>query len=214
VAFFTIDRFGRRKLFVFSGFGMSMCMTALAITNSFPTSNHAAQYASVFFVFFFNFFVPIGFLGCNYLYVTEVAPTRLRSKFCQYTYLDSSRSSFLTNDAVPMASFSTANHWLWNFAVLMITPVAINELGYQYYILYAVLGACIPIMVFFLFPETMGRSLDDMERLFKDHDSIAGVVKASLTPIDPEIARLAEVAARKEFDNKPYAESIQVEKRA
>jgi hypothetical protein len=80
VAFFTIDRFGRRKLFIFSGFGMSMCMTALAITNSFPTTNKAAQYASVFFVFFFNFFVPIGFLGCNYLYVTEVAPTRLRSK--------------------------------------------------------------------------------------------------------------------------------------
>lgn len=81
VAFFTIDRFGRRKLFIFSGFGMSMCMTALAITNSFPKSNKAAQIASVFFVFFFNFFVPIGFLGCNYLYVTEVAPTRLRSKF-------------------------------------------------------------------------------------------------------------------------------------
>lgn len=81
VAFFTIDRFGRRKLFIFSGFGMSMCMTALAITNSFPTENKSAQVASVFFVFFFNFFVPIGFLGCNYLYVTEVAPTRLRSKF-------------------------------------------------------------------------------------------------------------------------------------
>ena len=51
VAFFTIDRFGRRKLFIFSGFGMSACMTALAITNSFPTSNKPAQYASVFFVF-------------------------------------------------------------------------------------------------------------------------------------------------------------------
>lgn len=112
-----------------------------------------------------------------------------------------------------MTSFSTANHWLWNFAVLMITPVAIESIGYKYYILYAVLGACIPILVFFLYPETMGRSLDDMERLFRDHSSIAGVVKASLVPQDPELARLAEVAARKEYDNKEFDESIQIEKR-
>lgn len=92
VAFFTIDRFGRRKLFIVSGCGMSLCMVSLAITNSMPTSNKSAQIASVFFVFFFNFFVPIGFLGCNYLYVTEIAPARLR---------------------MPMTSFSTANHWLW-----------------------------------------------------------------------------------------------------
>lgn len=60
VAFFTIDRFGRRKLFMFSGFGMSMCMTALAITDSFPASNKSAQIGSVFFVFLFNFFVSTG----------------------------------------------------------------------------------------------------------------------------------------------------------
>lgn len=71
---------------------MSLCMSALAITNSMPLTDKPAQYASVFFVFFFNFFVPIGFLGCNYLYVTEIAPSRLR---------------------MPMTSFSTANHWLW-----------------------------------------------------------------------------------------------------
>jgi MFS family permease len=56
VAFFTVDRFGRRKLFMFSGVGMSLCMASLAITTSMPTSNHPAQVASVFFVFFFNFF--------------------------------------------------------------------------------------------------------------------------------------------------------------
>lgn len=112
-----------------------------------------------------------------------------------------------------MTSFSTANHWLWNFAVLMITPVAIESIGYQYYILYAVLGGCIPILVFFLYPETTGRSLDDMERLFRDHGSIAAVVKASLTPQNPEIARLAEVAARKEYDNKEFDDSVRVEKR-
>lgn len=58
----------------------------------------------------------------------------------------------------------------------------------------------------------MGRSLDDMERLFRDHDSVAGVVKASLTPQDPEIARLADIAARKEWDNKEFDKGMQIEK--
>lgn len=92
VAFFTIDRYGRRKLFMFSGVGMACCMMSLAVASSFPKTNYPAQIASALFVFLFNFFIPIGFLGANFLYCTEVAPTRLR---------------------VPMAGISTANHWLW-----------------------------------------------------------------------------------------------------
>jgi sugar porter (SP) family MFS transporter len=100
VAFFTIDRFGRRALFLFSGFGMSSCMLALAVSTSFPDTNTSAMASAAFFIFAFNFFVPIGFLGANFLYCTEVAPMRLR---------------------VPMASISTANHWLWNFVVVMVS---------------------------------------------------------------------------------------------
>jgi len=91
VAFFTIDRFGRRKLFMFSGMGMASCMLALAVASSYPKDNRPAQIGSALFVFLFNFFIPIGFLGANFLYCTEVAPTRLR---------------------VPMAGISTANHWV------------------------------------------------------------------------------------------------------
>jgi hypothetical protein len=71
---------------------MGSCMLALAIATSFPTTNKSASIASVFFVFMYNFFVPIGFLGANFLYCAEVAPVKLR---------------------VSMAAISTANHWLW-----------------------------------------------------------------------------------------------------
>ena len=71
--------------------------------------------------------------------------------------------------------------------MLMITPVAIDSLGYQYYILYAVLGGCIPILVFFLYPETMGRSLEQMDELFRDN-SIAGLVRASLKKPEADVA--------------------------
>lgn len=106
VAFFTIDRFGRRVCFMVSGGGMALCMVALAVATSFE-DNKAASIAAALFIYLFCFFVPIGFLGANFLYCAEVAPIRLR---------------------VAMASISTANHWLWNFVVAMITPVAINTM--------------------------------------------------------------------------------------
>ncbi|RYO78976.1 hypothetical protein DL764_010065 [Monosporascus ibericus] len=156
IAFFTIERFGRRFVFILSGVGMACCMVALAIATSFPRDNHAAQIAAGCFIYLYNTFVPIGFLGANFLYCTEVAPLRLR---------------------MAMSSISTANHWLWNFVVAMVTPVAINNIGYQYYIVFAVIAACIPVSVHFLFPETMGRNLEDIDLMFKDSPSVWATVK-------------------------------------
>jgi MFS family permease len=87
-----VDRFGRRALFIVSGVGMSASMVALAVATSFGSDNQAAMIAAGCFVYLYNTWVPIGFLGANFLYCTEVAPLRLR---------------------MAMASISTANHWLW-----------------------------------------------------------------------------------------------------
>lgn len=146
IAFFAIDRLGRRKIFMISGAGMSVCMMVLAITTSFG-DNHTASVVSAVFIFLFNSFYPVGFLGGNFLYCTEVAPMRLR---------------------VAMSAVSTANHWLWNFVVVMITPVALNTIGYQYYIMYAVISACIPFAVYFFYPETMNRNLEALNHVFRD----------------------------------------------
>ncbi|EMD85135.1 hypothetical protein COCC4DRAFT_28578 [Bipolaris maydis ATCC 48331] len=162
VAYFTIDRFGRRKLFMFSGCGMASCMMALAIASSFPKSNYSAQIASAFFIFLFNFFIPIGFSGANFLYCTEVAPTRLR---------------------IRMAGISTANHWLWNFVVNMVTPVAIETIGWRYYLVFLSVSASIVPIIYFLYPETMGRSLEELEMMFQESGSILSLVRESRKPI-------------------------------
>lgn len=92
LGFICIDRFGRRAVFMISGFGMTSCMVALAVSTSFPAENKTAQIVAACFIYLFNTFVPIGFLGANFLYATEVAPMKLR---------------------MAMSSISTANHWLW-----------------------------------------------------------------------------------------------------
>lgn len=154
VAFFTIDSLGRRAVFICSSIGMCLCMAAMAITNSFENSSKA-NIASAVFIFLFNSFYPIGFSGANFLYCTEVSPIQLRAA---------------------MSSISTANHWLWNFIVVMITPVALTTIGYQYYIMYTVISACIPISVYFFFPETMNRNLEALNHVFQDAPSAWQIV--------------------------------------
>lgn len=154
IAFIAIDRLGRRKIFMISGAGMSVCMIVLAITNSFG-KNHTSSIVSAVFIFLFNSFYPVGFLGGNFLYCTEVAPMRLR---------------------VAMSAISTANHWLWNFVVVMITPVALNTIGYRYYIVYAVISAFIPISVYLFYPETMNRNLEALNHVFRDAPSPWAIV--------------------------------------
>ncbi|KAK9350509.1 general substrate transporter [Lipomyces doorenjongii] len=157
VAFFVIDRFGRRAAYMVSGAGMSLCMLAMSVATSF-NGNHSANIVSACFVFLYLFFLPIGFLGANFLYTTEVAPGRLR---------------------VAMQSISTANHWLWMFVVTMITPVAIANIGYRYYIVYAAIGATIPPVVYFFYPETMNRNLEQLDLLFREAPSIMSIVSMS-----------------------------------
>lgn len=154
ISFFAIDRLGRRVVFMISGTGMACCMLALAVTNSFG-KQQTASIVSAVFIFLFNSFYPIGFLGGNFLYCTEVAPMRLR---------------------VAMSAVSTANHWLWNFVVVMITPVALDTIGYRYYIVYTVISACIPIVVFFFYPETMNRNLEALNHVFRDAPSAWQIV--------------------------------------
>lgn len=156
IAFFTIDRLGRRAVFMISGAGMCSCMVALAVATSFGAENYAAQIVAGVFIFLFNTFVPIGFLGANFLYCTEVAPLRLR---------------------MAMSSISTANHWLWNFLVVMITPVAIDTIGWKFYLVFACIGFCIPLSVYLFYPETMGRNLEEIDMMFRDSPSIRATVK-------------------------------------
>ncbi|KAF2127516.1 general substrate transporter [Dothidotthia symphoricarpi CBS 119687] len=184
VAFFTIDRFGRRKLFMFSGAGMASCMLALAVASSFPKTNKPAQIASALFVFLFNFFIPIGFLGANFLYCTEVAPTRLR---------------------VPMAGISTANHWLWNFVVNMVTPVAIDTIGWKYYLLFLIISALVLPVVYFFYPETNGRSLEELETMFTENKSIRSIVRESKKPFKGSLQHRRSMEKSGMVDEDEYA---------
>ena len=150
VAFFTIDRFGRRKLMFVSATGMSICMAILAGTTSQPNNNRALV-GAVVFLYGFNLMFPIGFLGLTFLYATEVAPLHLRAA---------------------ISGIATCSVWAFNFLVTEVTPVGFDTIGYRYYIVYAVINAAMVPIVYFCFPETNGRSLEEMDEIFAKSKNI------------------------------------------
>lgn len=67
------------------------------------------------------------------------------------------------------------------FVVAMVTPVAITNLGWRYYIIYAAVGALVVPSIFYLYPETMGRNLEELDSIFREGSSICEVVLMSKT---------------------------------
>ncbi|SMY19035.1 unnamed protein product [Zymoseptoria tritici ST99CH_1A5] len=162
VAVFLIEKAGRRTLMLFGAVGQSLSMVTLAIVTSFTRPDGTVQtqpgIVAVVFLFVFNTFFAIGWLGMTWLYPSEIVPLRIRA---------------------PSSALSTSANWIFNFMVVMITPVAFATIGYQTYIIFAVINAFIVPCVWFFYPETAYRSLEEMDDIFRNSKGYFDVVKVA-----------------------------------
>ncbi|KAJ5172972.1 hypothetical protein N7492_005565 [Penicillium capsulatum] len=157
VPIFIIEKVGRRTLMLIGAGGMSIAMTVLAITTSFEGQSKAGVAAAVF-LFVFNSFFALGWLGMTWLYPAEIVPLRIRA---------------------PANALATSGNWIFNFLVVMITPVAFENIKYRTYIIFAVINAFIFPIVYFFYPETAYRSLEEMDIIFQKTSSVFSVVSVA-----------------------------------
>ncbi|KAH9867505.1 hypothetical protein IAQ61_008099 [Plenodomus lingam] len=155
VAIFTIEKFGRRSLMIFGAAGMSMSMAVLAGATS-NIGNKSLGLLATVFLFVFNSFFAVGWLGMTWLYPAEITPLSIRA---------------------PANAISTTANWAFNFMVVMITPPAFANIGYKTYIIFAVINAAMVPSVYFFFPETAYRSLEEMDEIFHRTTNPFNVVK-------------------------------------
>ncbi|KIK40567.1 hypothetical protein CY34DRAFT_24770 [Suillus luteus UH-Slu-Lm8-n1] len=143
IAIFIIDRIGRRKLMLFGAVGQCITMILLAVLGS--VQGAGAQVVSAVLLFVFNSFFAIGWLGMTWLYPAEIVGLEIRA---------------------PANALSTSSNWIFNFVVVMVTGPSFNNISWGTYIVFAALNAFIIPVVYFFFPETAGRSLEDMDVVF------------------------------------------------
>ena len=56
------------------------------------------------------------------------------------------------------AAIGTASNWIFNFMVVEITPIGIQNLKWKFYIVWTVLNASFVPLMYFFYPETAGTS--------------------------------------------------------
>ncbi|OJJ06434.1 hypothetical protein ASPVEDRAFT_56078 [Aspergillus versicolor CBS 583.65] len=138
-----IEGLGRRRAFLWTTVGMSSCFAVIAGLQS--TDSRTCQLTAAGFLFLFNTFFGLAWVGGPFLYSAEIAPLRCRAQ---------------------ANALASAANWLFCFVVVMIIPPAFQNIGWRTYIIFAVFNACfIPIIYFFLV-ETRKRSLEELDVIF------------------------------------------------
>lgn len=137
---------------MFAASGQSFCyliITVLIRYSEKPGYAHKKQVASGSVAFFFLYYVffGIGMQGVPWLYPTEINSLAMRTKG---------------------AAIGAATNWIFNFMVVEITPIGIQSLQWKFYIVWTVLNASFVPLMYFFYPETAGRTLEDIDLYYQE----------------------------------------------
>lgn len=145
-SFFLVDRIGRRKLFLIGAIGQGVAFV-ITFACLIPDTKEASKGAAVG-IFLFIAFFAFTILPLPWIYPPEINPLSTRTV---------------------ATGVSTCTNWLSNFAVVMFTPPFINSAGangWGCYLFFAIMNFLFVPIIFFWYPETAGRSLEEVDIIF------------------------------------------------
>ncbi|KAK3656779.1 hypothetical protein LTR56_002760 [Elasticomyces elasticus] len=109
-----------------------------------PNGNALRAMVAMNFPFSF-FFTMIGII--TWVYPAEIFSTEIRARG---------------------NSLSTMSNWILNLIFAQFSPTALASVGFRYFYAFFVFNLCAVICYIFLYPETAGRTLEQMDELFGD----------------------------------------------
>lgn len=156
---FLHDWVGRRKMFLFSTIGMSVCLAIVAATAAEYQKQEttALSSASIAFIFIFGVVFAVGFTAMQPIYIGEVSSNKLRAKSMMLMQLVGGCASFINQFAA---------------------PVAMENIKYWFYVFFVFWDLLEAAVIYFFYVETKGRSLEELEVIFQSKNP----KKASLQP--------------------------------
>lgn len=137
-----IDRVGRKLLLMIGGIGTACCLASVSAI--FFTHKHQALlvWALVAYIAFF----AISQGAVIWVYISEIFPTRVRSKG---------------------QSLGSGTHWIMNALLSFAFPVIALRSGAYPFVFFAAMMVVQFFIVLFFFPETKQMSLEDLQRKLK-----------------------------------------------
>lgn len=136
-----IDKVGRRKLLLTGTVGLVICL--LGIAEIFITHQHMNWLVWLLMAYIACFAISQG--AVVWVYVSEVFPNRVRSKG---------------------QSVGSSAHWVTNALISLVFPVMATSSGASPFIFFALMMVLDLFIVWFIYPETSGISLEQMQHRF------------------------------------------------
>lgn len=90
-----------------------------------------------------------------------------------------------------------------------VTPIAFTEIHYYYFIVYAAINAsCVPI-VYFFYPETAGRSLEEIDEIFAASKTIFDPVRVAKKLPRRRLSQFLADEGKVGFEVEPEAKEVE-----
>ena len=143
VAILFIDKVGRRILYLVGSMGMAVTLVLLALSFYLKLDGIFTLVCIMLFLVFFSSCIGPVF----WTLVSEIFPNRIRGK---------------------ALAFASLTQWVFNFLVILLFPHFLALLGGAVTFLFlAVMSFAQWLFTFFYVPETKGKSLEEIEMLWK-----------------------------------------------
>lgn len=184
VAFWTIERFGRRRILIGGAAGMvisQFIVGILGVTAGAPGKNNtAAISAMIAFICINIFFFATTWGPAAWVVIGEIFNLPIRSRG---------------------VGLSTASNWMWNCIIAVITPYLVGtekgqaDLGAKVFFMWGALCCTSFLFAYFMVPETKGLSLEQVDKMleestprtsnkWKPHSTFAGEMGMANKAID------------------------------
>jgi sugar porter (SP) family MFS transporter len=146
---YIIDRVKRRTLFIAGSVGMAI---DIALVQAFVavyggTDNKTANGFGIFFLISFGIIFSLSWNSGAPVYTAEIFPTAIRA-----------------------AGGAVSTFWSFVIQVILAqaSPTALENVGWRYYFFFIATNLATIVGVFFFFPETKGKSLEEVSEVFGD----------------------------------------------
>ena len=138
LAMSVIDKIGRKKLLLFGTAGLALCLSAVSYV--FLTHKHLDWLVWLLMIYIAFFAVSQG--AVVWVYISEVFPTRVRSKG---------------------QSLGSSSHWVTNALISLGFPLMAVSSGAYPFIFFAAMMVLDFFLVLFYYPETSNISLEHLQ---------------------------------------------------
>ncbi|KKP00578.1 hypothetical protein THAR02_07303, partial [Trichoderma harzianum] len=147
---YLVDRWGRRMILLTGAIFMAISLSLISYFLYLDIK--WTPRLVVLFVMIYNAAFGYSWGPIPWLYPPEILPLSIRSKG---------------------ASLSTATNWAFNWLVGEMTPILQEWIKWRLYLLHAFFCVASFVIVYFIYPETCGLRLEEMDSVFGDASTVA-----------------------------------------